>query len=119
MLPGNTSLNVRSVCLVCPGCPDDHNDHEDHDDYDDHDYNDNHDHDNNDGHDAHDLYKLDLYMTFTNWAERLVINKNIQKSNISSEGSRHPNFMNPFEYGQSFIGKSFPKRIETLTPTNP
>ena len=39
--------------------------------------------------------------------------------NIIFEGSRHPNFMNPFEYGQSFIGKSFPKRIGTLTPPNP
>ena len=43
----------------------------------------------------------------------------IQKSDIILEGSGHPNFMNPFEYGQSFIGKSFPKRIGTLTPPNP
>ena len=27
-----------------------------------------------------------------------------QKSNIILEGSRHPKFMNPFEYGQAFIG---------------
>ena len=27
--------------------------------------------------------------------------------------------MNPFKYGQSFIGKSFPKRIGTLNPPNP
>ena len=39
--------------------------------------------------------------------------------NIIFEGSRHPNFLNPFELGQSFIGKWFPKRIGTLTPSNP
>ena len=27
--------------------------------------------------------------------------------------------MKPFEYGQLYIGKSFPKRIGTLTPPNP
>ena len=27
--------------------------------------------------------------------------------------------MNPFEYGKSLIGKSFPKRFGTLTPPNP
>ena len=43
----------------------------------------------------------------------------IQKANIILEGSRHQKFMNSFEYGQSFIGKSFPKRIGTLTPPNP
>ena len=45
-LPGNSSLNVRSVFPVCPVrpgcpgfpvCPDDHDDHEDHDDHDEHD----------------------------------------------------------------------------------
>ena len=41
------------------------------------------------------------------------------KSNIILEGSRHPNFMNLFEYGKLFHNKSFPKRIETLTPPNP
>ena len=39
------------------------------------------------------------------------------KSNIILEGSRHPNFMNPFENGTSSHYKSFPKRIELhLTP---
>ena len=46
------------------------------------------------------------------------------KSNIISEGSRHLNFMNPFEYGQSFIGQSFPNiakgtadlRVEFIFP---
>ena len=50
MLPGKSSLNVRSVCPVpvcpvCPGfpiCPDDHDDHDEHD------YNDNHNHDKHD-----------------------------------------------------------------------
>ena len=44
---------------------------------------------------------------FANWATRLATNKKFKKSNIIFEGSRHPNFMNPFEHGQSFIGKSF------------
>ena len=34
------------------------------------------------------------------------------------EGSRHPNFMNPFEYGQTFLGKSFPKKWNP-NPTQP
>ena len=41
-LPGNSSLNVRSVSPGFPGfpvCPDDHDDHDGHD------YNDNHNHD--------------------------------------------------------------------------
>ena len=38
---------------------------------------------------------------------------------IVLEGSRHPNFMNTFEYGKSFYSNSFPKRIATLTPPNP
>ena len=45
MLPGKSSLNVRSVCPGFPGfpvCPDDHDDHDEHD------YNDNHNHDNHD-----------------------------------------------------------------------
>ena len=57
--------------------------------------------------------------TLKNWAKRLTTNKKILKSNIIFEGSRHPNFMNPFENGQSFIGKSFPKRLGTLTPPKP
>ena len=39
-----------------------------------------------------------------------------QKSNIILKGSRHLNFMNPFEYGKSFHNKSFPKIIGTSTP---
>ena len=35
------------------------------------------------------------------------------------EGSWHPNFMNPFKYGKSGIGKSFPTRIGNQTPPNP
>ena len=35
------------------------------------------------------------------------------------EVSRHPNFMNPFEFVKSFYNQSFPKRIGTLTPPNP
>ena len=34
-------------------------------------------------------------------------------------GSGHPNFMNPFEYGKTFIDKLFPKRFGTLTQTKP
>ena len=41
-----------------------------------------------------------------------MTNKNFEKSNIIWEGSRHPNIMNPFDYGQSFIGKSFPKELK-------
>ena len=57
--------------------------------------------------------------TLTNWAKRLSINKTFQKSIIDLKGSGHPNFVNPFEYGQSFTGKLFPKRIGTLTQPNP
>ena len=35
------------------------------------------------------------------------------------EVSRHPNFMNPFEFVKFFYNQSFPKRIGTLTPPNP
>ena len=41
------------------------------------------------------------------------------KSETLLEGSGHPNFMNPFEYGKLLKGKSFLKRIGTLTPPNP
>ena len=64
MLPGKSSLNVRSVCPVpvcpvCPGfpiCPDDHDDHDEHD------YNDNHNHDNHDN----------QFCTFTFWQQRAL-----------------------------------------------
>ena len=62
---------------------------------------------------------LDHLTFWPNWAERLATNKKIQKWIVIFEGSRHPNFLNPFEYGQSFIGKSFSKRIGTLTTPNP
>ena len=51
--------------------------------------------------------------------KRLSTNKIFQKSNIILGCSRHPNFVNPFEYGKSFYNQSFPKRIGTLTPLNP
>ena len=57
--------------------------------------------------------------TLLNSVEHLSTIKKFQKSNIILEGSRHLNFMNPFEYGKSLIGKSFPKRFGTLTPPNP
>ena len=50
--------------------------------------------------------------------KRLFDEIKFQKSNIFLEGSRHPNFMNPFEYGKSCPGKSFATRIGTLTPPN-
>ena len=39
--------------------------------------------------------------------------------NIIFEGSRHLNFMNPFEYGKSFLDKLFPKGIGTLNQIIP
>ena len=44
--------------------------------------------------------------TLTNWVKGLLTYKIIQKSNIIFEGSRHPNFMNTFDYGKSFHNKS-------------
>ena len=61
-LPGKSSLNVRSVCLlwlvcpvcpVCPGCPVCFDDHNNHDDSDDHVYHNDRDHDDRDIHDDH------------------------------------------------------------------
>ena len=54
-----------------------------------------------------------------NWVNRLFDEQKFQKLNIILEGSWHPNFMNPFEYGKSCLGKSFPTRIGTLTLPNP
>ena len=48
--------------------------------------------------------------TLTNWVKRLFDEQKFQKLNIILEGSWHPNFMNPFEYGKSFLDKFFPKR---------
>ena len=48
----------------------------------------------------------------TNGVKHLSINKIFQNSNIVLEGSRHPNFMNTFEYGKSFHNESFPKKLE-------
>ena len=47
--------------------------------------------------------------------KRLFDGLKFQKSNIFLEGSWHPNFMNPFEYGKSCLGKSFPTRIGSKT----
>ena len=55
MLPGKSSLNVRSVYPV-PVCPDDHDDHDKHDCYD------KHNHDNYDG----------QFSTFTFWQQRAI-----------------------------------------------
>ena len=60
-----------------------------------------------------------LHKALTYWVKRLSTIKKFQKSNIILEGSRHPNFMNPFEYGKTLHNKSFTKRIGTLTPPNP
>ena len=57
--------------------------------------------------------------TLTNRVKRLFGEQKFQKSNIFLEGSGHQNFMNPFVYGKSFLGKSFSKKIGTLTPPNP
>ena len=57
--------------------------------------------------------------TLTNWVKGLLTYKIIQKSDIIFEGSRHPNIMNPFEYGKSFHNKSYPKRIGTFIPPSP
>ena len=57
--------------------------------------------------------------TLTSWVKRLFGEQKFQKSKTFLEGSGHPNFMNPFVYGKSLLGKSFPKRIGTLTLPNP
>ena len=51
--------------------------------------------------------KLVRATEITNWVRRLHTNKTFQKSNIIFEGSRHPNWMNPFEYGKSFHNKNW------------
>ena len=51
--------------------------------------------------------------------KRLSDKQKLHKSKTFLEGSGHPNFMNPFEYGKSLPYKSFPKWIGTVTPTNP
>ena len=53
------------------------------------------------------------------YAYKRIDEQKFQKSNIFLEGSGHQNFMNPFVYGKSFLGKSFSKKIGTLTPPNP
>ena len=53
---------------------------------------------------VHQKYQNFIRRTLTNWVKCLSTNKNIQKSNIIFEGSRHPKFMNPFKYGESLIG---------------
>ena len=41
------------------------------------------------------------------------------KSQLFLGGSGHPNFMNPFEYGKSFLDKLFTNRFGTITQTKP
>ena len=43
--------------------------------------------------------------TLANRVERLFDEQKFQKSNIFLEGSWHPNFTNPSEYGKSILGK--------------
>ena len=49
--------------------------------------------------------KYPNFITLTNWVVGLCNQWQI-KSNIFKEGSGHPNFMNPFEYGKSFLDMS-------------
>ena len=55
----------------------------------------------------------------TNRVKRLFGEQKFQKSNIFLEGSGHQNFMNPFVYGKSFLGKSFSKKNWNPNPTQP
>ena len=55
----------------------------------------------------------------TNQVKRLFDEQKFQKGKVFLEGSGHPNFMNPIEYDKSLPGKSFSKRIRTLTAPNP
>ena len=43
------------------------------------------------------------------FVEASPTNEKLYKSIIFWGGSGHPNFMNPFEYGESFLDKLFPK----------
>ena len=54
-----------------------------------------------------------------NRVKGLFEEQKFQKPKTFWEGSGHPNFMNAFVYGKSLLGKSFPKRIGTLSPPNP
>ena len=62
-------------------------------------------------------------LTFLNYdfgkGQYFFIPRKVSKVKHFLEGFGHPNLMNPFEYGKSLPGKSFPKRIGTLTPPNP
>ena len=81
VIPGKSSLSVRSIRPVCPVllvCPDhhdhhyDHNDHNDHDgndDYDDHGYNDYHDQDC-----LLEIYHLQIVHKFISICKRLIRN---------------------------------------------
>ena len=61
-------------------------------------------------------------LTFLNYyfgkGQYFFIPRKVSKVKHFLEGFGHPNLMNPFEYGKSLPGKSFPKRIGTLTPPN-
>ena len=50
-------------------------------------------------------------------SEASPTNEKLLKSIIIFECSRH--FMNPFEYGKSFLNKLFPKRFVALSQTQP
>ena len=53
-------------------------------------------------------------LKFHKLGKRSLDQQKISKVKHYFEGSRHPNSMNPFEYGKSFHNKSFPKRMGTL-----
>ena len=57
--------------------------------------------------------------SLTNRVKRLFDEQKFQKSKTFLEGSGHPNFMNPFVYDKSLLGKSFPKRIGALALPKP
>ena len=47
--------------------------------------------------------------TLAHWARGLSDQRKIMSVNNFLEGSVHQNFVNPFEYGKSFLGKLLPK----------
>ena len=102
-LPGNSSLNVRSVCslwLVSHVCPvilvdnhDDHADSEDHDDHYDHHYNDDQYHDDPDDHDVHgdtnEKYKIVFQVLMVGLDDLLAL-RNIDRVKVKQ--LFNPNF---------------------------
>ena len=57
--------------------------------------------------------KYPNFITLTNWVVGLCNQWQI-KSNIFKEGSGHPNFMNPFEYGKSFLDMSHSRMFQKV-----